>query len=112
MVLVLRFSTVAALMWTAAGAALGAMPSQTMGGCGEPIFAVPLPTEPPSFELVRRKLEKKDLTNICTEWTIPGGYGQPECGNSETCLFTSANGYYYEGCGETSIAYNWVTGMF
>jgi hypothetical protein len=38
------------------------------------------------------------------------GFGQPECGNSETCLFTSANGYYYEGCGQTSIKYNWVTG--
>lgn len=68
---VLRFSAVAALVSTAAGAALGAMPSQTMGGFGEPIFAVPLPTEPPSLELVKRKLVKKDLTNICTEWVGP-----------------------------------------
>jgi hypothetical protein len=39
------------------------------------------------------------------------GFGQPECRNYETCLFTSANGYCYEGCGKTSMAYNWVTGM-
>jgi hypothetical protein len=40
---------------------------------------------------------------------IMEGFGQPECYNSETCLFTSASGYYYEGCGQTSIAYDWVT---
>jgi hypothetical protein len=38
------------------------------------------------------------------------GFGQPVCYNSETCLFTAAtDGYLYEGCGQTSIAYNWVT---
>lgn len=42
---------------------------------------------------------------------VPLGYGQPECFNSETCLFTSAYGYFYEGCGQTSIAYNWITGI-
>jgi ADP-ribose pyrophosphatase YjhB (NUDIX family) len=35
-----------------------------------------LPTEAPSLELVKRKLEKKGVTNICTEWTIPGGWLQ------------------------------------
>jgi hypothetical protein len=39
------------------------------------------------------------------------GFGQPQCGSYQTCLFTSASGKYYEGCGELSIAYNWVTGM-
>ncbi|PMD36596.1 hypothetical protein L207DRAFT_515113 [Hyaloscypha variabilis F] len=98
-----------------AAAALGAIPSQTIGGCGEPIFAFPLPTEPPSLELAKRRLERKDITgvtNVCTEWTIPGGFGQPECGDYGTCLFTSANGFNYEGCGQTSVAYNWVTECF
>jgi hypothetical protein len=41
------------------------------------------------------------------------GYGQPQCRNSETCLFkTATDGYFYEGCGQTSIAYDWVTGKF
>lgn len=41
------------------------------------------------------------------------GFGQPRCGNSETCLFkTATDGNFYEGCGETSIAYDWVTRMF
>jgi hypothetical protein len=35
--------------------------------------------------------------------------GQPECVNSETCLFTSAFSLFYEGCGQTSIPYNWIT---
>jgi len=71
---VLRYSAVAALVSSAAGAQIGAMPSQTMGcGFGDPIFAMPLPTLAPELELVKRRLEKKDVTNICTEWTIPGG---------------------------------------
>ncbi|KAE9379085.1 hypothetical protein N431DRAFT_450994 [Stipitochalara longipes BDJ] len=112
MALMLRYSVIAMTISSAAAAALGAIPSQTIGGFGEPIFALPLPTEPPSLELAKRRLERRgvmDMTNICTEWTIPGGFGQPECGNYETCLFTSANGFNYEGCGQTSIAYNWVT---
>ena len=108
----LRCSALAALASSAAGAVMGAIPSQTMGGFGEPIFALPLPTAAPEVELVKRRLEKKDATNICTEWTILGGYGQPECVNSETCLFTSAGGYYYEGCGQTSKRYDWNTGTF
>jgi hypothetical protein len=71
----LRYSAIAALISSAAGVVIGAMPSQTMsGGFGEPIFALPLPTEAPSLELVKRRLQKKDVTNICTEWTIPGGW--------------------------------------
>ncbi len=74
---ILRYSAVAALVSRAAGAVIGAMPSQTVGGgFGAPIFALPLPTEAPSLELVKRKLEKKGVTNICTEWTIPGGWLQ------------------------------------
>lgn len=93
------------------GSAIGAMPSQTLGGFGM-VFS-PEPTEAPSMELVKAKMAKRSLTNVCTEWTIPGGYGQPQCSNSETCLFhTAANGFYYEGCGETSIAYDWVTACY
>jgi hypothetical protein len=76
MALILRYSAIAVLISTGAAAALGAIPSQTIGGCGEPIFAFPLPTEPPSLELAKRRLERKDITgvtNVCTEWTIPGG---------------------------------------
>jgi hypothetical protein len=51
---------------------------------------------------------KKEAMGITADFGK--GFGQPECGNSETCLFTSADGYYYEGCGQTSISYNWVTG--
>ena len=112
MVTLLSCTAVAGLASSAAGAVIGAIPSQTMGGFGEPIFALPLPTAAPEVELVKRRLEKKDATNICTEWTIPRGYGQPECVNSETCLFTSAGGYYYEGCGQTSKRYDWNTGTF
>ena len=79
----LKYSVVPALAATAAGAALGAVPSQTISGVGEPFFALPLPTEPPSLELMKRRLEKKDVTdvtNICTEWTIPGGqYERKSC---------------------------------
>ena len=38
------------------------------------------------------------------------GFGQPLCSNSETCLFTSDTfGNLWEGCGQTSISYNWIT---
>jgi hypothetical protein len=86
MALILRFSAVAALVLRAAAAALAAIPSQTPGGCGQPIFELPLPTKPPSLELAKRRLEKKDVTdvtNICTEWTIPGGSSKPERGDYE-----------------------------
>lgn len=90
------------ILSSATASAIGALPSQTIGGFGAPLFAEP--TEAPKHELVRAKLAKKDVTNVCSEWTIPGGYGQPECFNSETCLFTSASDIWYEGCGQTSIA--------
>ena len=111
MALVLKFSAFGTLISYTAGAVIGAIPSETLGGFGLPLFELPLPTEPPSLELVKKRLEKKSVSNICTEWTIPGDLGQPECGNSGTCLFTSASGYYYEGCGQTSVSYDWVTGM-
>jgi len=53
-----------------AGSVIGEFPTQTVGGYGVPFLQEP--TEAPSMELVRRKLEKKALTNTCTEWTIPG----------------------------------------
>ncbi|KAI9646075.1 hypothetical protein NHQ30_005514 [Ciborinia camelliae] len=101
-----------------AGFALGEMPSQTLG-YGE-VLQMPSPTLAPELELVRRRLDwgfgvakeknKRGATNVCTEWTIPGGFGQPQCPNSETCLFTSASdGYFYEGCGKTSVSYDWIT---
>jgi hypothetical protein len=108
-----RASALAAAMMfpSALGFAIGAMPVQTVGGMGEAFS--PAPTEAPSMELMKAKLVKKAVTNVCTEWTILGGYGQPQCVNSETCLFkTATNGYFYEGCGQTSIAYDWVTGTY
>jgi hypothetical protein len=72
MALFLRYAAVSAFFSAAAGFAIGAMPSQTIGiGFGEPMPQQP--TEAPSLELVKRKLEKKALTNTCTEWTILGG---------------------------------------
>jgi hypothetical protein len=71
-VALMEYSVVAALAATTTRAVLGAMPSQTMGGIGERLFALPLPTEPPSLELANRRVEKKDVTdvtNIFTEWT-------------------------------------------
>lgn len=56
---------------SAMGFALGAMPSQTVGGTGAAYS--PAPTEAPSMELMKKKLAKKALTNVCTEWTIEGG---------------------------------------
>ncbi|TAQ85686.1 hypothetical protein B7494_g5998 [Chlorociboria aeruginascens] len=89
------------------GSAIGEMPSQTVG-YGQPFFQQPTPA--PSRDLVKARFARRDLTNTCTEWTIPGGFGQPQCSNSETCLFaTGTDGYYYEGCGQTSISYDWVT---
>lgn len=69
----LRYAAVAALVSSVAGFAIGAMPSQTIGlGFGEPMQPLQ-PTDAPSLELVKRNLEKKALTNTCTEWTILGG---------------------------------------
>jgi hypothetical protein len=67
----LRYAAVSAFISAAAGFAIGAMPSQTLGiGFGAPM---PQPTEGPSLELVKRQLQKKAVTNTCTEWTILGG---------------------------------------
>jgi hypothetical protein len=73
----LRIALVAVLVSSAMGFALGAMPSQTAGpetlvqGMGQPAF--PAPTDAPSLELVRARMQKRAVTNVCTEWTIPGG---------------------------------------
>jgi hypothetical protein len=44
-----------------------------------------------------------------TRLIIQSGFGQPKCYNSETCLFTNDGFNFYEGCGQTSVAYNWIT---
>lgn len=56
---------------SAMGFALGAMPLETVGSIGAAFS--PAPTQAPSMELVKKKLAKKALTNVCTEWTIEGG---------------------------------------
>ncbi len=66
-----RLAAGGALISSTAAWAIGAIPSQTIGGYGEPFFAAP--TEAPEYELVKVKLAKKSVTNVCTEWTIPGG---------------------------------------
>lgn len=69
---ILGFAAVAAFISSATASAVAALPSQTVpSGHGQPLS--PKPTEAPEFELVRRNLERKDVTNTCTEWTIPGG---------------------------------------
>jgi hypothetical protein len=110
----LRFAAVAALISLVTGTGLeDVIPTRTAGpsgGYGTPFSE---PTKGPSLELVKMRFEKRSVTNLCTEWTIPGGFGQPVCSNSETCLFTTApNGYYYEGCGQTSIRYDWITACY
>ncbi|PVH86981.1 hypothetical protein DL98DRAFT_649817 [Cadophora sp. DSE1049] len=103
----LRYTAVAALASSVSGFAIGAIPTQTLaGGYGQAFLQ---PTAAPSVKLVKQKLKGRALTNVCTEWTIPGGYGQPQCDNSQTCLFQTVNGRLYEGCGQTSIAYDWIT---
>ncbi|KAG0651865.1 hypothetical protein D0Z07_1291 [Hyphodiscus hymeniophilus] len=103
----LQYSALSAFISSVAGFAIGEIPTQTIG-YGAPFMHEP--TEAPSMELVKRSLERRDVTNTCTEWTIPGGFGQPLCSNSETCLFTSdVFGNLWEGCGETSISYDWIT---
>jgi hypothetical protein len=54
----MEYSVVAALAATAAIAVLGVMPSQTMGGMGERLFALPLLTEPPSLEQAKKAGEE------------------------------------------------------
>ncbi|KAH7360741.1 hypothetical protein BKA65DRAFT_473876 [Rhexocercosporidium sp. MPI-PUGE-AT-0058] len=103
----LRYSAVAALASSVTGFAISAFPTQTVNGGFGQVFLQP--TAAPSVELVKQKLKGRALTNVCTEWTIPGGYGQPQCFDSQTCLFQTVSGKLYEGCGQTSIAYDWVT---
>ncbi|KAM3070312.1 hypothetical protein ACMFMG_010144 [Clarireedia jacksonii] len=106
------YSSLFSLCSLASSFTLGEVPTQTLG-LGEPFTGLqPLPTAAPRLELVKKRLglERKALTNVCSEWTIPGGFGQPECSNSETCLFTSADdGNLYEACARTSKSYDWVT---
>ncbi|KAG9248297.1 hypothetical protein BJ878DRAFT_62932 [Calycina marina] len=106
-----RYAALAAMISSVYGYSLGEMAAQTTG-VGLPLYEI-RPTEAPSLELVRRTLgvnAKRALTNTCDEWSLDGLGGTPLCGASATCLFTSAtNGFLYEGCGQTSIAYDWIT---
>lgn len=68
---ILRLSAATALVSTAAASGIGAIASQTIAGFGAPLFAEP--TKAPEYELVKAKLAKKAVTNVCSEWTIPGG---------------------------------------
>jgi hypothetical protein len=110
------YAAFSALLSAVSGYAMGEMPTATpTRGCGLPLADL-LPADAPSLELVKKqfakRLVKKSVTNICTEWTLEGG-GQPECNNSETCLFTTGtDSALYEGCGQTSISYNWITECF
>ncbi|KAG9236648.1 hypothetical protein BJ875DRAFT_212296 [Amylocarpus encephaloides] len=93
--------------WDAEMAIFDEIPAMTAAGNdGRP--SVPEPTQAPPRELVKARF-KRATANICSEWTIPGGYGQPKCGAGQTCLFTSFGGNHYEGCGSTGILYDWIT---
>ena len=65
-----RFSAVTAFVSAVCGYAIGEIPTQTVG-YGSPFMQEP--TEAPSMELVKRSLGKRAVTNVCTEWTLPGG---------------------------------------
>jgi hypothetical protein len=70
----LRYSALATAVSTVTGFAITEFPTQTVGGGGG--FGAPyLPevTEAPQRDLVKARLEKKAITNVCSEWTIPGG---------------------------------------
>lgn len=101
------FSAMLLLAPLALGFSFEKLPEQTVKGAGIPFS--PRPTEAPSRELVRAKLGKRAATNVCSEWTIPGGGGQPQCGSSQTCQFTTAGDYFFEGCGEDGVVYDWIT---
>jgi hypothetical protein len=85
MVSLLRLSAITTLVPIVTGFAISAaVPSQTIGlgnpGIGYLLY--PEPTTAPSFELVEKKLAKKAVTNVCSEWTISGG----KCSNApNTC---------------------------
>lgn len=66
----LRSSVLAAAVSTVAGFAIGEFPTQTVGGFGLPFL--PEVTAAPQRDLVKARLEKKALTNTCTEckWSI------------------------------------------
>lgn len=61
----LRASVLAVMISNVAGFAIGEFPTQTLGGLGLPFL--PAVTEAPQRELVKARLEKKAVTNTCTE---------------------------------------------
>ena len=66
----MRSSVLVAAVGTVAGFAIGEFPTQTVGGFGAPFL--PEVTAAPQRDLVKARLEKKALTNTCTEckWLI------------------------------------------
>ncbi|KAH8815867.1 hypothetical protein F5884DRAFT_198324 [Xylogone sp. PMI_703] len=118
----MRYSAVAAVFsvcmsWLpcAAASAVPELPARTVRA-GEPVMSEP--TEAPSLELLKaRALHLEKRTQVgCSQWSIPGGYGIPACDSPSTCLFysTTVGGEFmgYEGCGQTSVKYNWVTACY
>jgi hypothetical protein len=67
----LRYSAFTVLVTAVAAFAPRVISTQTIG-YGQ-LFHQVAPTEAPSIELVKKQLEKKAVTNICTEWTLEGG---------------------------------------
>ncbi len=59
------------------------------------------------FLEVSRPSQNSRLPGLTEYSTIDEG--QPQCYNSQTCLFTTVGDFYIEGCGQTSIAYDWIT---
>jgi hypothetical protein len=69
----LRYSALATAVSTVTGFAISEFPTQTVGrGFGAPYL--PEVTEAPQRDLVKARLEKKAITNVCSEWTITGGF--------------------------------------
>jgi hypothetical protein len=66
----IRYAALAAMVSAVYGYSIGEMPSQTIG-VGTPFFEI-RPTEAPKIELVKKKLDKRALTNTCSEWTLDG----------------------------------------
>jgi hypothetical protein len=72
----LRYAALAALFSSVYSYVLE-MPSPTIG-MGLPLMDI-MPTEAPSFELVKKTIAKRALTSTCSDWTILGLDGQYLC---------------------------------
>lgn len=68
---VLQLSVLAAFISAVRGYAVADFPTQNVGYGAH---SMQEPTEAPSMELLKRRLERRDLVNTCTEWSILGGW--------------------------------------